>query len=245
MSMFDEAMRSMTYADEIGQDNKVLCADISKLTFIAKSIKSEYGDIVKGVYITPANIIQTPFEKLGEVEILIHVDYSVDAMPSDIPIHEFCSYYLKSEYKELKVSDIKVVDNFPKAGSYLCIYTENDLFLPDLLEFTDEEILMLSKLLSEERFMVEICKGWNNERSHTFLIHVQKQEEYLTLVNCIPYFGDWYGIPFTEATSKSKFVAVPVIGFDKLPYDIPYEYIYRDDLDLQRIETLLKEQEEI
>ena len=40
-------------------------------------------------------------------------------------------------------------------------------------------------------------------------------------------------------------VAVPVIGFDKLPYDIPYEYIYRDDLDLQRIETLLKEQEEI
>lgn len=245
MSMFDEAMRSMTYADEIGQGNKVLCADISKLIFIAKSIKGEYGDLIKGVYITPANIIQTPFEKLDDVEILIHIDYSVNAEPSDIPIYQFCSYYLKSEYKELKVADIKVTDKFPEKGSYLCLYTDNELFLPNELEFSDEEILMLNKMLSEPRFMVEICKGWVNEKCHTFLIHVQKQEEYLTLVNCIPYFKDWYGVSFTEASTRSKFVAVPVIGFDKLPYEIPYEYIYHEDLDMQRIETLLKESQEL
>ena len=241
MSKFDMAMRTLTYTEEIGQDDLSLCADLSKLVFIANSIVREYGDMIVGIYVSPANIIQTALEKLGKIEILIHVNYSVDAEPKEFNIKDFCEYYLKEEYPELTVSRVSVTDTPPRIGSYLCLYTNSELAYPSEADFTDEELVMLSKILKETRFMIEISKDWNNVKHHVFLIHVQKTEEYMMLVSCIPKFKSWYGVHFTE---PNDFILVPATGFNKLPYELPYDYIYAEDLDLQRLEEILKNPEE-
>lgn len=244
MGDFIAGARAATIMGEMNQGDKSLQADISKLIFIAKSVAEEFGEFIRDIFISPATIIQTPLNQISDIEIFVSVDYSVDMEPKEFSIEEFVKYYVKEEYPILKDFTVSVNHQSPKVGNYLSLYTsDKDKRIKDII-FTDKELLMFDKLLSDQKIMVEIPLTWDDYRCKCMLLHIGDSSDLFTYVTGLEDSEKMYGINLKEAVHKDEYTVAPIVGFDKLPYELPYRFLTRSDLNLQRLEALLNPETE-
>lgn len=241
MSRLVRGARAMSIMGEVNQDDKSLQADITKLVHICECVADEFEDFVKAIFISPANIIQSPLSMLDKVKIFVSIDPSVDMEPSDVTIEDLLHFYVKDEYPELGDYELEVSYKSPEVGSMLCLYSSDRLKRLDEIQFTDKELIMLSSLLEDTRIMVAVPTIWDEYKCKHFILYIASSDIHFEIIDSLYDFEQKYGIRVSESTEEDVYTATPVIGLERLPYNIPYKILGKKDLDLQRIDTILKE----
>lgn len=234
---------------EMMQDDVSHKADMKKLISIVNSLKIEYPDLLKRVYVGPACIIQSPLADIKDIF------FCIELFQLDIEVEEYVEMYkglrellkafIQDEYPEV-YSRVKIVAGCDVEYPLLCLLSESKTFNP-YADITDvNELNFLYNLASNEKYNIEISYNWCTEHKTTILIHVKDASMLTSLMEDMLRSESTYGIYLEECIPNVKtteiYTYVPVLGYEPLNYSIPYRFITKEDLNMQIVQDYLDSQ---